>query len=494
MSVYQVSNTRGRRRSISRFSHRLVEALADGLLTPLLGLMYASVICACVPAPFHFSAGTWIPSGVPRDSTNSQTQNIRELATFYRMRNLFPLGGEQHYLAQAGTNTGIQFRVDGSRYRTIQSCIDAARSAGRTATCFVPSATQNTSQVEMASGVTLEFGPGAFTNANPNGGVFIHFGRGVDNATLMGQGTDATILRNASSGKQFGAVVQDEGNGNTIMRLTVDANSNSTSTVIHIQTDQARMDHVKIIHSTSWRANQNYGWDIRGGQKWDVHDIEVVGGPLDAISMTNQDSIASYGTTEGGTFANIYAHDSPHNGIDIRSSGSNQVIRSLDWSNVRVINNGTVARTAQDTRDDESGLVLVATLSDDHSEISSIRFFGITAQGNKGAGIRLKGDIQTSVFCGITSEGNGGGTTGKTGGIELLDGVALSAPIGNIFFGVVRKGAGSFALSTASRSSNNEFHFATGSDRINLSNSRDRVLYENSVPASCSAGNQNPAN
>jgi hypothetical protein len=140
--------------------------------------------------------------------------------------------------------------LDDMPYANIQSCINAA-AASTTATCVVPTGTTNTSQVEMASGVTLEFSSGTFTNTNPGGGVFIHFALGVTGATVKGQGVAMTVLRNNSSGAQFGAVVQDEGTGNTISDMTLNGNSNTTGILILRHTSRGRYQNLYVIQNTA---------------------------------------------------------------------------------------------------------------------------------------------------------------------------------------------------------------------------------------------------
>ena len=139
----------------------------------------------------------------------------------------------------------------GVDYATIQSCVNAAAASSTPAKCVVPTGKANTSQVEMVSGVTLEFSYGSFTNTNPTGGVFIHFARGVTGATVRGRGVAATVLRSNSSGPQFGAVVQDEGTGNTISGLTLDGNNNTTGTLIVRKATRGRYKNLKVLQNTA---------------------------------------------------------------------------------------------------------------------------------------------------------------------------------------------------------------------------------------------------
>jgi hypothetical protein len=153
------------------------------------------------------------------------------------------------FLVCAASKGAVAPMLDGVTYTNIQPCVDAAASS-TPATCVVPTSTANTSQVEMVSGVTLEFSSGTFTNSNLGGGVFIHFGRDVTGATVRGQGVANTLLRNNSSGPQFGAVVQDEGTGNTVSDMTLDGNNNTTGTLIVRQTTRGRYQNLKVLQNS----------------------------------------------------------------------------------------------------------------------------------------------------------------------------------------------------------------------------------------------------
>src|SRR5258708_31984201 len=114
-------------------------------------------------------------------------------------------------LVCAGPGSAMAQVLGGVTYTTIQACVNAAAALSTPGRCFVPTATPNTSQVEMASGGTLEFSAGMFTNTGSSGGIFVHFGSTVTGATEKRQGGGTTDLKNNSNGTQFGAVVQDQG-------------------------------------------------------------------------------------------------------------------------------------------------------------------------------------------------------------------------------------------------------------------------------------------
>jgi len=365
--------------------------------------------------------------------------------------------------------------VDGVKYKTIQSCVTAAAALSSPGTCIVPTGTPNTSQVEMASGVNLEFASGTFVNTGTGGGVFIHFGSSIVGGSVKGRGIGSTVLKNNSTGSQFGAVVQDEGTDDSISDLTMDGNGNSTDTMIHVAgVVRPHVHKVKIIADAasclSSGGGRSYGWDFRSGSELDASDIEAVGGQQDAIQFG---AFATDTTTiTGGRLVNVYAHDSCHNGMDIKAQGSSGYINGLEISNARFIHNGLASGTAGDTMDDNYGFNAVATLSVDGSSISNLLISNIVATGNTGSGIRIKGDVHESVIQGIISESNGGGT-GDTDAVAIVSGAGTTAPVRNIFSGIARKGSATNALSTDANTQANTFEFNVGADAVSFGNGND---------------------
>jgi hypothetical protein len=359
--------------------------------------------------------------------------------------------------------------VDGIRYKTIQECIDAVSTRFASGTCYVPAGTSNASQVEMATGVRLIFAAGRFVNAGTQGGVFIHFTRAVNNATVCGNGVNATYLLNAPAGTQFGAVIQDEGTHNTICDLTADGNGNTTSTLVHQQTTRPEVHNVKVIADMIHVENHGYAWDIRGGSDFEVSNLEAQGGSIDAIQVSTKDFIQSYGNLEGGHFTNIYAHDSPRNGLDFNANGSQLRIRGTVWVSVRLAGNGT----ADDGTDDEFGLDLFGASAD--CAVEENTFLNVVATGNRGSGIRLKGNVARNTFLGVTSENNGNGKSGtvERNSIQLVTAAGTTAPANNWIEAYSRKSNNTKAFSTDANTRGNSFLLNVGTDSISVGNRND---------------------
>jgi len=161
-----------------------------------------------------------------------------------------------------GTHTGLEtakqlnnvVAVDGTGITTIQACVTAAAAiTGGPGKCFVPTNTPGpTSQVEMASGVTLEFAPGTFVNATTTGGIFINFGSAVSNAVVRGQGVGSTTLQNTGSTvTQYGAVIQDEGTNNTYEAMTLDGNNNTSDTLLIRTATSPHFHNLKVLQNIS---------------------------------------------------------------------------------------------------------------------------------------------------------------------------------------------------------------------------------------------------
>jgi hypothetical protein len=378
-------------------------------------------------------------------------------------------------LGQSGNATRLEtadrtISVDGIRYKTIQECIDAvAARASSGTTCFVPDGTQNTSQVEMASGVKLVFAGGRFVNSGTHGGVFIYFGPNVSNATVCGRGMNATYLLNASTGTQFGAVIQDHGTDDTVCDLTADGNGNSTSTMVHQQATRPKVHGVRLIADMVHVENHSYAWDIRGGSDFDVSNLEAQGGSSDAIQLSTRDFTATYGDVKGGHFSNIYAHNSPRNGLDFDANGNALAISGTTWSNVRLANNGT----ADDGTDDEYGLALFAPPAGG-CVISDNTFINLVAAGNKGSGILLKGNIIRNTLLGIISQNNGTGRVGTVGrdSIQLIS-ATEAVPANNWIEAYARHTGNNRAFSTDASTRENSFLLNLGNDPTSFGSSND---------------------
>jgi hypothetical protein len=311
----------------------------------------------------------------------------------------------------------------------------------------------------MASKVTLSFAAGTFLNSGTNGGVFVHLGPSVSNAAVVCQGVSNTTLENNSVGAQFGGIVQDEGTGNTVSGCTMDAGGNSTSTFISIKARNANYKNLKLIHDLRYTSGHNYAFDLRGGSGFNVFNVETVGGSLDGFAIVTHDFVGEYRSITSGTFSYIRVHDSPYNGIDITPLNGDSV-SGLKFSNVYSYNNGSSSGGKWDTHDDQFGLNL-ATL-DTTSSVSNLRFAGIRTTGNRGSGIRLKGNVTSTEFTGIIVVGNGRGTSIDLDGLRLVTGAGTVAPRSNTFgargdFSVVRRGRATYAVYTDWNTSNNSF-------------------------------------
>jgi hypothetical protein len=324
--------------------------------------------------------------------------------------------------------------------------------------------------VEMASGVRLIFAAGRFVNSGTHGGVFIHFNRAVSNGTVCGSGVNATYLLNVPAGTQFGAVIQDEGTHNTICDLTADGNGDTTTTLVHQQATRPEIHNVKVIADMVHVENHSYAWDIRGGSDFAVSKLEAQGGSLDAIQVCTKDFNQSYGNVEGGHFDNIYAHDSPRNGLDFDANGNQLEIRGTDWTNVRLVSNGT----ADDGTDDEYGLALFAPAAGG-SAIAGNTFMNVITTGNRGSGILLKGNVVRNMLLGVTSENNGGGKAGTVGrnSIQLVTGGGTTAPANNWVEAYTRQGRNTAAFSTDANTRGNSFLLNAGSDLLSFGNRND---------------------
>jgi hypothetical protein len=280
---------------------------------------------------------------------------------------------------------------------------------------------------------------------------------------------NATSLLNAPSGTQFGAVIQDEGTHNTICDLTADGNGNTTSTLVHQQTTRPEVHNVKVIADMIHVENHGYAWDIRGGSDFQVSNLEAQGGSIDAIQVSTKDFIQSYGNLEGGHFTNIYAHDSPRNGLDFNANGSQLRIRGTVWINVRLAGNGT----ADDGTDDEFGLDLFGASAD--CAVEENTFMNVVATGNRGSGIRLKGNVARNTFLGVTSENNGKGKSGtvERNSIQLVTVTGTTAPANNWIEAYSRKSKNTKAFSTDANTRGNSFLLNVGTDSISVGNRND---------------------
>jgi hypothetical protein len=347
---------------------------------------------------------------------------------------------------------------------TIQACVNAAAAQGP-CTCNVPRGISNTSQVEMASNVTLLFQSGTFTNTNTGGGVFIHFGAGVSRATVTGKGVSSTTLASSSGGTQFGAVVQDEGTRNTVSQLTLDAGGNSTSTLVSIKATSPTYSNLKLIHDTSVVSGHNYALDMRGVSNFSISRVETVGGSLGGFSLVTKDDVGSYGNVTSGAVVGFTAHDSPHNGIDWRADGGYSICGTssspITLSNINTHNNGTSSSTSSDTKDDQFGWSLTANLDNSGASACYITVSGFSASSNEGSGWRLKGPIShvTATTLNITS--NGYGTANDRNALDLITS-NYGAPSNNSFGSInttntVRRGGARYAVYTDSSASNNSF-------------------------------------
>jgi hypothetical protein len=363
-------------------------------------------------------------------------------------------------------------RVDGTKYRTIQECINAAAGLGPGGICFVPPGAANSSEIEMSSGVKVIFGAGLFVNNSIQGGQssFAHFGRNVHDAVLCGQGPGTTTLENSAAAPQFGAVVEDEGTGNTVCDLTLNGNGNTTDTLLDIMTLRSKSRNLKLTGDLVEEPNRAYAWDIRGGTDFDAEDIEVLGGSLDGIQLTTRDLSGTYGSISGGRFTNIYAHSCPRNGLDFNANGTHLTISGTVWTNVRLEENGT----ANDGTDDEYGLDLFATAAGENSVNGNV-FINLRAAGNMGSGIRLKGNVTNNLLLGIVSRENGGGRPGavQKDSIQLISEIGNAAPTNNWIQGSSRSMADTKALSTDANTKDNTFVLNAGSDRISVGKEND---------------------
>jgi hypothetical protein len=383
--------------------------------------------------------------------------------------------------------------VDKVKYSTLQACVNAAAALPTPGTCYVPTGasvafSSGTNNVEMVSGVTLEFGRGTFINTGAGGaggGIFVHLGSSVTGATVKGQGVGTSCLKNGSTGTQFGAVVQDEGRGNTVSDMTLDGNGNTTSTFIYITPIRPKAHNLKVNHDLSTVSGHNYAWDIRGGTEFEASNIEVNGGSLDGMTIFNFFDTSVYGNITGGRFSNLYLHGSPHNGLDVTSAGRNQTISGLEFSNVRSIGNGTSAGTGSDTHDDQYGCYFAASLSPDTSAIYNITFDGIET-GNRGSGLRLKGNVYNSTFHTL-SFANGSGTATVTDGLEAISLVTASgttAPRFNMVTGQARPGSARYSLATDANTFGNRFVVDLGAGSVvSLGNTNDHLQSYTAQPA-----------
>lgn len=349
------------------------------------------------------------------------------------------------------------FSVDGVALTTIQACVNAASALSTPGKCFVPTGTAIASQVEMASGVTLEFASGVFQSTSAVGGIVVHFASSVTGATLRGQGVSTTTLKANSTGSQFLAVAQDEGIDNTVGDLTLDANGNATSTLVSLTTTRPKRHNLKLIADLTVVAGHNYAYDIRGGNNFEDSNIESVGGSLGGISIVTKDASGDYGSITGGDFTNLHAHNSPHNGLDINLNasavGTANNLAALNFSNLFLQNNGTVNNGV----DDEYGLTVNGCLlAGDSGGVNNLNFSNLWAIGNKGSGVRLKGCVNNTLMT-VNSASNGTGIAGTVAldGIVLATGSGTTHPAFSIITATGNNGGATNFLSTQANSANN---------------------------------------
>ena len=315
-------------------------------------------------------------------------------------------------------------------------------------------------QIELKSNVHLIFGADTYTNTGASGGVMVNAASAVTNCKVSGAGEDITILKNNSTGTQFGAVVQFTSTTNcAVANITLDGNDNTTNPLI-TQTDSGtRIRNVKLLASTTVISGLNYAWHARGSDDLDVLNLETVGGSLTGIQFT---TTVAFTSMTGGSFVNVNAHDSPWNAIGLAAAESGTVISGMRWVNIRATDSGT-----KDVGDDDQfGLSMFGSSG---GEVRDNVFINITTTGNTNAGIRLKGKIFRNTFWGINSRDNATGTiaAAPVAAIAIMNGAAGEFPTDNYLQGIAR-GNGQDALLTESNSIGNTFDLNIGSNSTTL--------------------------
>jgi hypothetical protein len=352
-----------------------------------------------------------------------------------------------------------------SEYSNVQECVNAAAVLSPPGSCTVSAGFPNTAEIEMATGVKVLFAKGIFVNSSKQGGQssFIHFAHNVRNASVCGEGSAKTVLENSSAGPQFGAVVQDEGTGNLVCDLTLNGNGNTTDTLLDLLTTRSMIRNATLIGDFVQQRNHAYTWDIRGATDCDAADVEVIGGSLDGIQLTTKDFNGTYGNIDGGHFENVYVRDSPRNGVDFNANGAHFSISGTLWINLRVENNGSI----NDGTDDEYGLNLFATEAGDNTVADNV-FIRVSARGNTGSGIRLKGNVTRNVFIDTASlrNGKGRGGTVQRDSIQLLGELGSAIPRDNWIEGSSRGNKGTLALRADPGTAANVFILNVGADPV----------------------------
>lgn len=322
-----------------------------------------------------------------------------------------------------------------------------------------------TAQIEGKSNIHLIFGAGTYTNMGTSGGRFINIAAGVSNFKVSGQGVGATVLRNNSSGTQFGAVIQDQGTDNVIADLTLDGNGNTTATLITQQSTRFKIKgSVKLKHDTTHNPVTNYAWHVRGGEYYEVDALEIHGGSQGGIQLHADDT---YGNCRFGRVNSVYVHDVPWNGIDSHALGTGKLIEGWTWSNIVIKDTGTQNAGT----DDEFGLYLFGS---DTGENRGNSFSNVYINGAKMHGLRLKGRVYGNSFHGVNSSNNGTGV-GNGSAISIANGAGADAPLNNYIQGQVREAgaAGNHALVTESNAARNIYALEIGSSTISLGSTND---------------------
>lgn len=387
-------------------------------------------------------------------------------ASFDRVR--IPLGPQADITSQNGT-----------KYESIQRCIDAVAASPAPRRCFVPSGTVNSSQVEMASGVRLVFGRGTFVNNSTQGGnfAFIHFGPRVIDASVSGEGQAITCLQNDPTKSQHQSVITDEGTNNYIGDVTLDANNNSTFALYHSVTATHPVVHnVQLIHLAPRlldNVNMAYAWEIAGAVNGIATNIYCVGGPLDCLNLDSGPFASAKGhytqSTRGWIFKNVTAVDSPSNGIDLGSQQANIPIADNIFFNVTTLGNGRVGSSGG--ADDRYGINLF--------NAENNIFVGVTSFNNYGSGIRFN-SARNNVILDLTSENNGLQGPGTGDAVRIEHGSQARPNQGNFIQGIVRCSAGNNGIATRGENSfGNIFRVEAGNCKNFLSSPRDRALPQN---------------
>ncbi len=364
---------------------------------------------------------------------------------------------------------------DGTGYDTIQQCVDAVAVFPVPGVCFVSSGIENSSQVEMASGVKLVFGRGIFLNNSTQGGDFgfIHFGPRVAGASVSGAGMAITYLKNDSTNSQHQSVITDDGSNNYIGDMTLDANSNATFALYHsVTANSPIVKNLRLIHLAPRQVDNismAYAWEIAGAANGIATNIFCVGGPLDCLNLDSGPFASAKGhytrSTSGWIFKNITAVASPSNGIDLGSQQADIPITDNFFSNVRTIGNGSVGSSRG--ADDRYGINLF--------NAENNIFMGVTSSNNYGSGIRFNSAAHNMIF-GLTSEDNGLQGPGSGDAVRIELGSQARPNRGNFIQGIVQCSIGNNGIATRGENSfGNVFRVDAGNCRNSLSTPNDRI-------------------